>query len=396
MTCRTARVSEAEVTPDPEEKVLWVGDDTALQQLLAGLDGAAAITLDTEFLADRSYTPRLCLLQVGGPDLVACVDPLADLDLEPLWQRLRDPDTVKVLHAAENDLALLIGPASEVPGPVFDSQIAAGLCGHGWPAGYATLCERLLGVQLDKSMQRTDWAARPLSPAAIRYAADDVRYLRDIHRLLEEELQARGRADWAREEHAALCEPGRYRSDPQQAWRRVRGREKLDLAQLTVLREIAAWRENTARSTNRPRRWVVPDDVCVGAASRLPQSEGELRAIRGFEVRKHGQHSAPLLALVKAARRLPPAEELAADAPPTRDERPVLEMVQAVLRAVADEQGVSAELLATGAEMLAAVRGDRDGRLFRGFRAALVGDLLAAVLAGDKRVRVRDGRLQVD
>ncbi|MBK8974548.1 MAG: ribonuclease D [Planctomycetes bacterium] len=373
---------------DSDDQVLWVGDAAGLERLLGRLAGAAAVTLDTEFVGDRSYVPRLCLVQIGGPGVVACVDPLAPIDLGPLWALLRDERIVKVLHAAENDLGLLAEPCGGVPGPVFDTQIAAALCGHGASEGYATLCERLLGVVIDKSMQRTDWARRPLSAAAVRYAGDDVRHLRDLHRVLAAELAARGRSDWAAEEFAALTDPARYRVDPRQVWRRIRGHERLSGAELVVLRELAQWRELTARSSNRPRRWILPDDACLAIARRPPHTETDLRSIPAFDVGRHGQYGRAVIAVAAAARRLGGAAELAAQAGSTAAEQAALERLQAATRAVAERLALAPELLATTAELTEAARGRRDGPLFSGWRRAVLGQLAADLLSAAPGVRI--------
>lgn len=378
--------------------ILRVEDAAGLDRLLERLAGQSVLTLDTEFAADRSYVPRLCLIQVAGDGVAACVDPLAGFDLAPLWERLSDPAVLKVLHAGENDLPLLGGPEHEVlPGPVFDTQIAAGLCGLGWPIGYGDLVRELTGMKLDKSMQRTDWAARPLPQDAVLYAVRDVTHLRAAHRHLADRLAERARSAWIEEEGRALVDPARYRRDPQDAWLRVRGCERLDGIGRAVLKELAAWREQTARSTNRPRRWVVPDEVLAGAAQRLPQSEGELRAIRGFEVRRHGMHVAPVLAIVKAARRLPEAKWPAAGGK-ARDsqERSALEVLQGLVHGVAAQHDIDPGLAAENTELLAALRGDRDGRLFSGWRGELFGVALRDVLDRGRALRVGPDGVRIE
>ena len=359
-----------------EPKVAWIGDDERLDDLLDRLSDAEAVYVDTEFVGDRTYVPRLCLIQVATPDVVACIDPLAEIDLDPFWDLLADPDVVKVLHAADNDFALFVGPCDGVPAPLFDTQVAAAFCGHGAQIGYANLVQALCGETLDKSMQRTDWARRPLSQAAVRYAAGDVTWLRDVHTALVDELEARGRTGWAAEEFERRCERSRFADDPALAWRRVRGRDRLDPASLAVLAEIASWRESVAKSSNRPRRWVLSDEVCLAAAQQRPEDADAVRALRGFDPRRHGSHVTPLVQIVRAASRLPESRWPVLDRPIDGRESSAVEAMQTAVRAAADEVGLPPELIATTDDLLRVARGDRDVALFSGWRSEVLGDRL--------------------
>jgi ribonuclease D len=359
--------------------VRWIDRQPALDALLAELEGRSWVSIDTEFLTERSYFPRLCLLQIAAEGLVACVDPLAaGLELGPLWTLLRRPELEKLCHAGENDLAVLSPAVGAVLGPVFDTQIAAAFTGHGPSIGYGPLVERLCGVALDKGHARTDWSRRPLPREAVRYAAADVVHLRPMQQELAAELARLGRSGWAAEEFQALEDPARYRDDPGLLWRKVRGWQRLDEGALAVLRELAVWRESSARATNRPRRWVIGDEVLLEISRRRPADRAELAAVPGFDPRRHGAEVAAILAMVRhgAAR--------AGEGPrPVRpDEAVRVERLRALVAEVAADLGLPDALLATVDDLLRLVRGEDRVRPVSGWRRDVVGTRLLAALGG--------------
>ena len=223
-------------------------------------------------MRERSYRPQLCLVQLGDAAQQACIDPLEIDDLAPLGARLGDPHQIKLLHAAAQDLEVLHQRLGVLPAPLFDTQLAAALCGLGEQIGYAALIERLLGVVLDKSSSRTDWSQRPLTPEQYRYALDDVRYLPEAYALLDEKLHALGRAEWMREDCAAQLDPARWTMEPLDAWRKVKGWKRVPRAGFARLRQLAAWRERRAQALDRPRRWVLDDERLVRLANRPPST----------------------------------------------------------------------------------------------------------------------------
>ncbi len=349
-----------------------IQDELALHALCVRLAGAGWIALDTEFMRVKTYSARLCLLQVATPDLIACVDPLA-VDIEPLLDVLYDPGTLKVLHAARQDLEVFFDIRKTLPTPVFDTQIAAALLGHDDQTGYATLVESITGHKLPKVNQRADWAARPLSPDLLAYAADDVRYLRDVYLKLDAELAARGRREWLAEECAALTDPALYRNDPELAWQRLKQGRTLNPAQQTVLARLVAWRERVAQQKNLPRGWVVADPVLADIARVTPDSPEKLAVVNGAEpalVRRFGRE---ILDAVRAGRAAAP-QRLWAE--PPRLEPPqqrLLDSVSARIQACAREQGIAATLLAPKREMMKFVLNDPDCALLRGWRYRLIG-----------------------
>ncbi len=369
--------------------VAWIADAEALGSLVEQLRGRPWIAVDTEFLSDRAYTPRLCLVQLATDDVIACVDVLQRLDFGPLWDVLRDRGVTKVFHAAENDLAVLRPTVDDVLAPVFDTQVAAALCGHGDRIGYGDLVKRMVGVELDKSLARTDWSRRPLPGKAVQYAADDVRHLRFVFRVLLDELDANGRRTWADEEFQDLTDPERYREDSAEAWRRVRGITALDARALAILQELAPWREHEARATNRPRRWVLSDEALCGIARRAPRTAADLDRVRGFEPGRHAAHRTAILKLV--AHGLATAARAGPDAGRAPAPTAVAHLLRGIVESEAAAGDVPAGLLASAADLTRAAAGDRDVRLFRGWRRALLGDRVAAFLDGSLVLQVGTG-----
>ncbi len=255
-----------ETTPD----IRYIDTSAALRELCGQLRGNPWLTLDTEFLREKTYYPRLCLLQVATPELVACIDPLALEDLSPLLDVIYDDSITKVMHAARQDMEIFFHLRHTLPSPVFDTQIAALLLGYPDQIGYGNLVKETLGIELEKLHTRTDWSRRPLSDEQIRYAADDVFHLAQVYRHLVGKLTELGRLDWLSDDFARLTQVDLYRNDPAQAWLKVRGGNRLRGAGLAVLQALAQWRETLARDQDRPRGWLLRDDELVEIARHLP------------------------------------------------------------------------------------------------------------------------------
>lgn len=281
---------------------LFVDSRPALVELCARLRDRPWLALDTEFIRERTFYPRLCLVQVAHDEVVACVDALALDDLDPLLNVLYDPAVIKVLHSAHQDLEIFFYRRGEVPCPVFDTQIAAAVLGHGEYVGYATLVNDLLGVELDKSQTRTDWSRRPLAEAQLRYAADDVHYLCEVYRLQRAELVRGDRLARLERECAALCDPARYQVHPEEAWRRIKAGRRLRGTQLAVLQTLAAWREEQARAADLPRNWVLGNEVLVTLARRMPGDWESLRRVPGLKPSTLRRYGDVLLQRITAAR----------------------------------------------------------------------------------------------
>ncbi len=377
------------------EALRYVDSPAALAELCQSLRHSPWLALDTEFIRERTYYPRLCLIQVADADTVACVDPLALDDLDPLLDLLYDPAIIKVLHSAYQDLEIFYHLRGAVPGPVFDTQVAATLLGHGEQMGYAALVMDMLGVELDKSQSRTDWTRRPLDPAQLRYAADDVRFLRGVYLRQRADLERRDRLDWLEDDFRELCEPGRYRVEPQEVWRRIKGHHQLKGAQLAVLRTLAAWREEQAIAADRPRRWILGDDVLLDLARRQPQDGDQLKHSRGLEAGALKRHGVTLLELIAQGRAAPPEQwprqtpRLKLDA----QQDALMDAMMALVRLRGAHHGVSPQTLAGRRDLERLLADDPDTALLHGWRARLAGREVMALLRGELRLEVHGGRL---
>ena len=353
-----------------------VQDPTSLTRSCESLRAHAWMALDTEFMRTRTYYARLCLVQVATPEQIACVDTIALPTIEPLLEVIYAPRTLKVIHAARQDLEVFADIRGAPPAPVFDTQIAASLCGYDDQIGYGALVESITGHKLPKLHTRADWETRPLPPDQLHYAEDDVRYLRDVYQFLAQKLEGLGRSDWLREECAALTDPGLYRNDPREAWRRLKQGQSLPLAAQTLLRELAAWRELTAQQHNLPRGWVVADTALVEIALVAPTSLevlGRIAGIGGSTARKWGEQ---ILQVVQRGLGLKPERLWEEPQRLDRRQQALYEHLQARVRAVAEQMKISATLLAPRRELLKLIAGDSSGSLVRGWRRQLIGEEL--------------------
>ena len=378
---------------------LFIDTPEQLESLCARLRGQPWLALDTEFIRERTYRARLCLVQVATDEVVACIDTLALERLDPLLDLLLDPATVKVLHAARQDLEIFYDiTGGNVPGPVFDTQLAATLAGFGDQIGYAELVRRLLGITLDKSQARTDWSARPLDPEQLSYAADDVRHLRTAYITLREQLTASERLTWLDDDFTALVDPEQYRNDPETAWRKVRGAKQMRGRQLAILKGLAAWRERQAAEADRPRRWVLDDAALLALAKSSPTRREQLAKVRGVGEGLARRHGADLLEVIRAAIETPPATESRQQRPRplAAAEEASVDALMALVRLQAHHHKVAPATLATRRDLEALIRGERDLPLMQDWRHGLVGELLESFLTGGIRLRCDTDGLVVE
>lgn len=354
--------------------------DSALADLCRALEDNEWIALDTEFLRERTYYARLCLVQVGAPGIVACIDPLALEQLEPLHALLENPHLRKVLHAARQDIEVFNDLRGIVPAPLFDTQIAAAYLGYDDQVGYAALVTAITGVTLDKSHTRTDWSKRPLSSAQHQYAEDDVRYLMPVYETLHERLAAAGRLAWVVDDCTRLSEPALYANDPSAAWRRLRGGAELAAPNQQMLCALAAFREQTAQAHNLPRGWVLRDEVLFELARRAPRTHTELVSIRGLEDSARQRYGEGILASIDQGARAEPILVWERQAPPTPEQNMLGKRLMEVVRIVAQEHSLAPALLATRRDIEKLVRGAEPGSVLRGWRGELLGAKLGALL----------------
>ena len=360
----------------------FIEDDTALRRLCERLAGRPWIALDTEFTRERTFYARLGLLQLATDEVVACVDPLR-VDLAPLLDVLYDERVLKVLHAGRQDLEVFFDLRAAVPQPVFDTQIAAALLGYADQVGYAALVESLTGVRLPKLHTRTNWEARPLTHEQLRYAWDDVIYLRDVYRALAASLDERGRMTWLQQECEALADPALYRSSPDSAHLRLTAGYVLKPTAQPLLRALAAWREHTAQTRNRPRAWIAPDAVLIEIARAAPADVDQLARVPQVTasiVQTHGEEIIEVVDAIRgrAAERLWPAPVA-----PTPADQDLARRMLARIKIVANEQGINPAVIASRRTVFALI-GSRSGPLAYGWRRALIGEELLGLLESDK------------
>jgi len=373
------------------QPALYASTEAELDHALQQLAGSDFVALDTEFMRESTYFPRLCLVQAATADCCVLIDPLVIANLRALWTFLLDRRRLKVLHAARQDLETLSlsiartlpddGPT--VPGPLFDTQIAAGLLGHAGQIGYGGLVEARLQHVLTKGHARTDWARRPLSAEQLSYAADDVRYLVPLYRDLRDALDAAGRTSWAFEENAALEDPRLYRTEPADAWRRLKGLERLQPAQRATIKLLAAWREVRAMKSDKPRGWILPDEALREIAERRPQSLGELEQIRSLAEGTLKRQGEELLRLVNEGQAAAASE--GASFTPQRPEPRAVALVSrlmTIVRAEAEKLRIAPELLVTRKDIEQLAYSGLSDHLRRGWRREVIGERLIA-LAGE-------------
>ncbi len=360
-----------------------------LADLGAELAAAPAIGLDTEFMRERTYRAELCLLQAATPQGAVCIDPLGGAPLTALAPALGTDGPLKILHAARQDLEVLWAAIGRV-GPVFDTQVAAALAGFPAQVGYAELVRQLLGHELAKAHTRTDWARRPLSPAQVEYALDDVRYLLALREALLEQLDKLGRADWLDEELRSLADPASFTVEPDKAWQRLKGVLALDPGRQRLVRSLAAWRERRAIDSNRPRGWIIDDAVLKDIVALVPRSLAALAAVPGLPAGVAQRSGAEILGLVGAAAIADPPPPLPARGRPDPEVTAMVKRLAELTREAASDTGISAEVLAPRRELERLAAGARDVAVVAGWRRKVVGGALLNAL-GDSEPPAASG-----
>ncbi|CUH77370.1 ribonuclease D [Tropicibacter naphthalenivorans] len=357
---------------------------TTTEELAAFCDrakGQPYVTVDTEFLRERTYYSKLCLIQIALPgtdtDDAVLVDPLVDgLSLEPLLELFRDERTVKVFHAARQDLEIFYIDHRCIPTPLFDTQVAAMVCGFGEQVGYETLVKRIAKQQLDKSSRFTDWSRRPLTDAQKTYALADVTHLRQIYEFLNRKLQETGRERWVGEEIAVLTDPETYITRPEDAWKRVKTRSNSPRF-LAIVRELARFRESYAQDRNQPRNRVFKDDALVELASTKPANMQDLGRSRLLlrEARK-GAIADGILAAVKAGVDCPKENlpQVVNDKDRLQINPALADLLRVLLKAKTEKSGVASKLIAPASDLDAIAAGERDVPALRGWRREVFGE----------------------
>jgi ribonuclease D len=360
----------------------------ALDALMTELRSASYVALDTEFMRDHTYWPRLCLMQVAAPGIEAIIDPMAEgIDLASFYDLLRAPGIIKVLHASRQDIEIFYIQGQVIPDPLFDTQIAAMVCGFGESASYETLARRLAHAEIDKSARFTDWSRRPLTKRQLEYALADVTHLRVVYEALAKQLERTGRAAWLEEEIAALKEPSLYKLDPALAWKRLKPRTT-NKRFLALLACIAAWREREAQARDQPRSRILKDEALLEIAAHPPETAQALEHIRtipkGFAASRMGK--ALLEEVARGADAEPPPEIEAVRARRKREPSPsAVDLLKTLLRHCAEAAGVAPRLIADAEDIERLAAHEDDGvPALHGWRAEVF---------GNNAIALRDGKL---
>ena len=356
-----------------------------------------AIAVDTEFLRERTYHPRLCLVQVATPDECVVIDVIAIDNVAPLAILMRDEGTVKVFHACSQDMEVLNYTLGALPAPIFDTQIAAAFLGERMQTSYNGMVHAFCGVTLPKSESLTDWSRRPLTPEQIEYALDDVRYLIKAYDVIMERLDESGRASWVLDEIKPLTDRSHYVVDRRVAFKRVKRVNSLTRRQLAVARELAAWREARAEYSNIPRKWLMSDEVLIALSKRPPHDAASLRRVRGTEQLSDADVAGALSVIARG-------ESCPADKYPfiARTHKPaspelesVIDLMYALIRLVGERSGVATAMIASRDDLVDYVDHPQDSPLREGWRFELVGTLIDDLLNGDIGLTVKDRALEI-
>jgi ribonuclease D len=382
--------------------VTFVDNKAELERTVERLRSHGSFGLDMEFQRERTFRPRLQLVQVSTPDESLLIDPLAFEDLEPLWDVVADPSIEKIVHAGAQDMEIVWARSGLLPRNIFDTQIAAALLGLGDQIGYANLISRMLHRRLKKGETVTDWAMRPLSAAQIEYALDDVRYLHELRDRLWSKLASMGRETWLREETEHYEVRGTYERDPQTLWSRISRMRSLDPRGRSILRELAIWREEEAARRDEPRGRIVADETLVEIARRTPKKPEDLKPLRTLHPRELARSGPGLVAAVQKGLKAPEDTWPRLDPIKPEDERfsITVDLLEVVLRARALENEIAPSYLGTRADIAqlieATVGGGRRRKsakepeplLLTGWRQQLVGDELVAFLEGRASLKI--------
>jgi ribonuclease D len=376
---------------------MLITSSSDLAAICARLAKHPFVTVDTEFLRETTFWPKLCVIQLASPDEAVAIDALApDMDLSPFFDLMVDPGIVKVFHAARQDVEIIWHLSKRIPAPLFDSQVAAMVLGYGDSISYDQLVQRTNGTQLDKTSRFTDWSKRPLSEAQIIYAIADVTHLRDVYLKLTAELDKRGRNDWVAEEMRVLTSPDTYRQEPERAWERFRTRVRKP-RELAVLMEVTAWREREAQMRNVPRSRVLKDDSLIDIAMTGPKTVEALGAMRSIP--KGWERSRDGMAVVEAAVRGLELDHKALPAldkhrPPSQAQSATVELLKVLLKMVAEKHHVAAKVVATSDDLdRIAEDDDADVGALQGWRRELFGEKALALKHGKLALAIERGRV---
>lgn len=378
---------------------MYIASQDELEAFVERSRQSSLLAIDTEFLREKTYYPKLCLIQMATDTENVIVDPFAVDDLKVLCELLVNEDIVKIFHAGYQDLEILLYDLDCLPHPIFDTQVAAALLGQSQQIGYGALVASVCGVKLKKLDSFTDWSARPLSESQIKYAADDVIYLPDVYRKMKSELEEKGRLAWLADEFEEMSKPETYQEDERERFRRLKHVTQLTRRQMAAAREMAAWREIEARKRNVPRKWILTDEQIVEACKREPRKIDDLFMVRGVRERITTRDARVLIELVSAALDSSP-EAWPEMTQLSRNERNVdanVDLLMAIVRLRARDYDIAIPTLANHADLIKIARGHYDDvDVLKGWRRELIGNELIDLLEGRLTLSIEKGKVCVN
>ncbi len=377
---------------------MLVETDAQLDKFLQRCACSSYMAIDTEFLREKTYYAKLCLIQIAIEDEVAIIDPLGIRDLTRMAPLLSDPHILKIFHASSQDIEILYHEIGVVPTPVFDTQVAAALLGKTQQASYASVVQSFCGVTLPKKDSYTDWSRRPLRSSQVEYAADDVIYLPRVYQAMMTQLEEKGRLHWLDAAFEELSNPVKYEIDPETRYRKLKRVNQLSQRQLAAAREFAAWRERRAQQANIPRKWIVSDEQIVEACRREAQSLDDLYMVRGMREALKPADARKVLACIKRGLSCP-EDELPKMQGRQKNEANVdvaVDLMNAIVHLRSRESRIAPQTLAPQVELMKLARGhDEDCELLKGWRYHVVGKELVDLLEGRFSLRLADGNLKI-
>jgi len=372
----------------------------ALDKLCSNLSNDKFITVDTEFMRERTYWAKLCLIQIAGAEHEAIIDPQADgIDLASFYQMMANEAIIKVFHAARQDVEIIHHLSGIIPKPLFDTQVAAMVCGFGDQIGYEPLARRLVNAEIDKSSRFTDWSRRPLTDKQLHYALCDVTYLRDVYEILQKQLDETGREPWLAEEMKVLTNEDTYQTDPTRAWNRVKFRPRKKVQQ-AILMEVAAWREEEAKRRDVPRNRIIKDDAIGELAMQAPKNQDALSRLRavpkGYANSRHGEAmvAAVKRGLARDLETVPDTQQRNRHLPEGTGE--IAEILKLALKITAEQEGIASRIIANAADIEAIAGYDNaDVKALKGWRLELFGRTALDLKAGKLAIGLRDGKAAI-
>lgn len=378
---------------------MYITTQNAFEDFIERASHSSVLAIDTEFLREKTYHARLCLLQLATEEEQVIVDPFKVTDLSPLRRIFETDSIVKLFHAGRQDVEILYNSVGVMPWPVFDTQIAAAVLGYTQQIGYGPLVSAECGVQLKKIDSFTDWSRRPLTESQIEYAADDVIYLPKLHDSMMAQLKAQDRVAWLDEDFRNLVDPARYEMEPRERYKRLKRVSQLSRKQLSAAREVAAWREEKASERDIPRKWVLSDEQVIEACKRETRTLDQLFMVRGVKEKLSVADARTIVSLIAAGIDAP-KESWPHYAKKTRNESNVdipVDLMSAIVRLRARQNGIAFQTLASHDDLTDLARGHyEDVELLKGWRREIVGDELRNLLEGKLALRLHDRSLVID